>query len=165
MIMSQICIRELHFCYDSAQRERFFDGELGEHWKKKYRRLFDKHDERLRRSQGTKKKSKNCYHFYEWLSAILIFEATGYRSLMKYDCAKHKKKHKLFERIAPREVYEFLKQDSSGCPDLFCYSPWHFCEVKGAGDKLSKKQLDRFSELHKLSGKQVCVLWLKELRL
>lgn len=156
------CIRELHFCYNPKQRDRFVDGKLGEHWAERYPELFDEDDLRLYHSQ-----CQDGYHFFEWLGAILIYEATGYLSLIeKYGCGAHPKKGPVFEALTPAVIQDM---DGAGWPDLFCYaedrSDWYFCETKGATDKLRPIQIQTFPKLCEITGKRISVLNLKKLRL
>ena len=101
---------DLHFCYDPKQRARFIAGELGEHWAKRYPEIFDKDDLRIYRNQ-----CEDGYHFYEWLGAILLYEVTGYLSLVeKYGCKSHPGKDLVYKKLAPDTVQEM---DFSGWPD------------------------------------------------
>ena len=93
-------ITQLAFPYREAQRDKFRAGVLGEQWAKRYPEVFDEDDLRLYRNQ-----CENGYHFFEWLAAIIIFESTGYLSLIeKYGCAGHKRKLPLWEKIAPLSI-------------------------------------------------------------
>jgi hypothetical protein len=53
------------FTYHPAQRERFRSSALAEEWKSRYPMIFDQADLDLVRNQP-------LYHFFEWLSAVLI---------------------------------------------------------------------------------------------
>jgi hypothetical protein len=129
------------FPYTDQQRKSFFSGKLITEWAKKYPFLFDKDDIKLARSQAP----KFHYHFYEWLGAVLLYEATGYYSL-----------------IAGKDKFNRIMVDSAGTPDLLVYSPdkkdWFFCEAKGPRDKLRPNQIAKFRELSKLTGKDVCLI-------
>src|SRR5438105_15594882 len=95
-------IDQLTFCYRRAQHDKFISGELGIEWARQYPHLFDEDDRRLYDSQ--------CglgYHFFEWLGAILLYEATGYISLIeKYGSDNHTRKLPLWEKIAPAGIRE-----------------------------------------------------------
>jgi hypothetical protein len=151
------------FCFHSRQRERFRSGELGPEWAKRYPEIFDEEDLRIYRTE-----CENGYHFYEWLGAVLLFEATGYLSLIeKYGSENHPRKTQLFESMASEASEAVQAIDGAGWPDLFCYSPdhkhWHFCEVKGAADTLKSQQLVTFHKLWQATGRQVYVLRLQDL--
>jgi hypothetical protein len=153
-------LTHLHFCYHPEQKRRFVSGELGEIWYGQYRELFDEDDYRLYRTQ-----CKFGYHFYEWLGAILLYEATGFLSLVeKYGCANHNRKLSIWQKVAPIPDLP----DDAGYPDLFVYAPdhtdWYFCETRGASDRIGDGQRHCFRELCRASKKKVCVMWLTELR-
>jgi hypothetical protein len=147
---------ELRFPYTEKQRGLFRKGVLVTSWFQKYPRIFDKEDARLAKSQPT-------YHFFEWLSAILLFESTGYLSLLeKWDCPSHAKKHRLFKSIVGRDLAGKILAKSVGMPDLFVYSKdkisWYFCEVKGSRDKLRDYQKRQINALEKITGKEVLLV-------
>lgn len=101
---------------------------------------------------------------------MLIYGSTGYLSLMeKYVTPGHMAKRKIFDRAVPAAVLELMLEECTGVPGLFVYSPdrsdWYFCEVKGPGDELGKAQVRWAKRPHELTGKRVCIRWLKELRL
>lgn len=64
------------FAVDPQQKARFATGELCQAWQRRYSQLFDVDDRRLAASQPQ-------YHFYEWLAAILIYETSGWLSLVE----------------------------------------------------------------------------------
>jgi hypothetical protein len=151
-------ILPLHFFYHADQRRRFVAGELGPIWSARYPQLFDDDDCRLCRNQ-----CKDGFHFYEWLAAILLYEATGYLSLVqKYGSKNHKRKLPIWEKVAPVKSLP----DGYGYPDLFVYAPdrtdWYFCEVKGGRDRLQPRQLRTFRKLHKITGKPIRLMSLTE---
>jgi hypothetical protein len=153
-------ITDMRFCYSARQRARFVNGELGPEWAARYPILFDADDVRIYKNQSAK-----GYHFYEWLGAVLFYEATGFLSLVeKYGCASHPSKDRVYNAVVPVAAREL---ECAGWPDLLSYKPdltdWHFCEVKGKNDKLGDKQLETFKRLHSITGKKICVLWLREL--
>lgn len=87
------------------------------------------------------------YHFFEWLSAVLLFEATGYVSLVeKYTSKSHPQKLTTLQGIVTPKLYEWLCDNESGQPDLFVFQPvtrdWFFCEVKGGPDRIRDNQVD-----------------------
>ena len=79
---------QLHFVYATELRERFGSGELPRFWRKKYPQLFNDKDLDLTGPGST-------YLFFEWLGAVLIYEATGYVSYHKWDCKSHKEKKQI----------------------------------------------------------------------
>ena len=145
--------------FSEIQRAKFSSGQLAAEWAQRYPQLFDQDDCRLIAKGKT-------YHFFEWLGAIIIYETTGYLSLVeKYQFKNHKKKRdvllKLFSGEFPKSIFEKGVQ----CPDLFCYSPdyqdYFFCEVKGLNDRVRNEQKSYFDSLKRLTGKEVYLLNLK----
>lgn len=143
------------------QRILFRNGSLIKTWQESYPDLFDDDDIRLALSQGIL-----GYKFYEWLSAITIYNTMGYLSLVeKYEFPKHKRKHQIFKSLVPDDVFEFImskKEKRSQCPDLLCYNKdktdWFFCEVKGKGDRLKQEQAKYFETIESLSRKEMYII-------
>jgi hypothetical protein len=152
---------ELYFTYHTSQRQRFQDGFLVSEWASRYPVLFDERDIELATNQPN-------YHFFEWLSAVLLYESTGYLSLLEnYSAKNHPAKLESFRTIVPNEISDSVIQNQSGIPDLFCYHPttkdWMFFEVKGGRDKIRSNQEQRIAELEALSGKPIWIINLKEI--
>jgi hypothetical protein len=152
---------QLTFLFDSDRRARFANGALVQEWYEAYGDMFDENDYRLARSQPGN-------HFFEWLAAVLLREATGYYSLIeKYESANHAAKVDAFRRTVDSVVFDFAMAHRTGLPDLFVYQPgtpnWFFCEVKGGPDRLSQGQIDGHRELERISKRPVSVLWLHPL--
>ena len=125
--------------------------------------LFDERDVEICRNQPD-------YHFFEWLGAVVLFEATGYLSLIeKYETKSHPRKLDAFRASVSPDVFDHVLNNRTGVPDLFSYKPdysdWFFCEIKGGRDTLRDHQAARFRELASISGRQVAVLYFNELRL
>jgi hypothetical protein len=126
-----------------------------------YPEIFDTDDIRLAKSQG-----KLGYKFYEWLSAITLYNTTGYIPLLeKYEMKSHSRKQQIFKSIVRNNVYQYImsaKNTRTQCPDLFCYSKdktdWFFCEVKGKGDRLQKEQSRYFETIELLKGKEIYII-------
>ena len=128
------------FSYHPHQRERFRDGSLVDEWSLRYPQLFDDDDRRVLSTDHQRK-----YHFLEWLSAILLFESTGYLSFVeKYTAKSHPAKRQKLQAFLTPELYRWLMENESGQPDLFVFQPrtgdWFFCEVKGEGDRIRDHQ-------------------------
>jgi hypothetical protein len=159
------------FFYGKRQRDRFRKRELLDEWYKLYPQIFDEDDYRI-----TLKQPRG--HFFEWLSAILIFQSTGYLSLVeKYQFRNNKRKgdilkmfvasgqisSELYDLMINRKKYGF---GNSQCPDLFVYLPdgsdWHFCEAKGA-DAITPSQMKYFERLSKVSRKKVQLIKYRRL--
>jgi hypothetical protein len=146
--------------YTESQRDRFRSGELVRIWAKQYPRIFDKDDVRITSKQPN-------YHFFEWLAAVIIYNSTGYLSLIeKYEFQNHERKQKTLRKLMTNEQMAQLCFPGVQCPDLLIYSPdykdWLFCEVKGSRDKLRKEQIRYFEKLYKVTGKQTYVIEFKE---
>ena len=91
-MVNEDCFNTLRFSYHPKRQEEFRSGGLGRVWMTRYPALFDDEDRRLYGTQG------DTYHFFEWLAAVLIYESTGYQSLIeKYDC--HAGKFVTFRRV------------------------------------------------------------------
>ena len=154
------------FTYHAAQRERFRSGSLAEEWKSRYPMIFDQADLDLVRNQP-------LYHFFEWLSAVLLYEATGWLSLVEsYTAGTHPGKRARLRAIVGEEILRELDLHQSGQPDLFVYRPgtdqWFFCEVKGGPDKERENQREwreRFRKLLtdlRVRGERIRMIQLKE---
>ena len=153
------------FVFHPERRERFRTGELGEEWVKRYPDLFDSDDVRILTTEHQRK-----YHFFEWLSSVLLYESTGYISLMEKYCAKsHPRKIKLFSELVPGEAFDFLMSAPSGHPDLFSFHPqtgeWFFSEVKGATDTLKGNQIDMHGQLEAMTDRRVRIIQLDEMKI
>lgn len=160
---------DLTFSFHRRQRSAFRDGSLVNQWLNRYPMLFDEYDARVLRTEQQRR-----YHFLEWLSAILLFESTGYLSMVeKYTAKSHPTKRERLRAILPPPVFEWLCANESGQPDLFVYHPdsgdWFLCEVKGPMDRVRDNQLEwvqRFCSLPALkqlpSAKRTRVLHLHE---
>jgi hypothetical protein len=142
-----------------TQRERFKSGELWREWHSSYPDLFDEDDLRLAKTQAG-----GGYHFYEWLAAILLYQRTGYLSLVeKYQSKNHKRKQLIVKQFNSPELFQALayrSEDSAyGCPDLLVYAPdfsdWYFCEVKGGTDRMRPAQERHYQALQELTGKPI----------
>jgi len=146
--------------FTEEQRKRFRSGELVKEWAQIYKEIFDKDDKRLKSNQ-------NSYHFFEWLAAIVIYNSTGYLSLVeKYQFKKHERKQKILKRLFSCEIITKICSGRVQNPDLLCYRPdfkdWFFCEVKGLPDKIRPSQSERFHELERLTGKKVYLVEFKK---
>ena len=157
--------------YSNRQRDRFKRRELLKEWYEQYPQIFDEDDFRITVKQPNR-------HFFEWLSAVLIFQSTGYLSLIeKYQFKSHPRKNdmlkefmtsgrispQLYDLIVNRKKYGF---GNSQCPDLFVYSPdrrdWFFCEAKGA-DVITLLQKKYFRKLSEASGRNIQVMKFREM--
>ena len=152
------------FVFHPDRRESFRRGELADEWVTRYPDLFDSDDVRILNTEHQRK-----YHFFEWLSSVLLYESTGYVSLMeKYSAKSHPKKIKLFSELVPPAVSDFLLHAPSGHPDLFSFHPktgeWFFSEVKGARDTLRENQIAMHEELEKITGRRVRIIQLNEVK-
>lgn len=151
------------FSYHTAQQERFRSGELADLWYERYGDvLFDKEDLRLAKSQPQN-------HFFEWLAAVLLHEATGYRSLIeKYTSRNHLRKIGIFKDLVGPDFCDWAFANGAGFPDLFVYHPhsgdWFFAEVKGGADRERAHQTARFMEISNRCRRTVRRVGLKALQ-
>ena len=109
------------------------------------------------------------YHFFEWLSAVLLYEATGYLSLVEsYTALKHHRQRRVLQSYVPKEVDDFLMSHQSGLPDLFVYHPeskdWFFCEVKGGRDSMRDNQCQNAKAILKVTKRSVRYIHLVEIK-
>ena len=157
------------FTYSPARRKAFRDGVLWQHWRHQYPMLFDERDEQLALTMASPEAGGS--HFFEWLSAILLYEATGLVSMQANFVAKnHPLKRQRFEQIVGKACFDHVDSKQPGLPDLFVYpangiGDWFFCEVKGGPDKLRDNQKERMAELKAFTGKAVKVIKLNELKI
>jgi hypothetical protein len=158
------------FTYHPDQRKHFRDGSLADEWRLHYPMLFDAKDREL-----LKTGHQAQYHFFEWLSAVLLYEATGYLSLVEgYTAKTHKEKREKLRDTVGVEIFNWLDENQSGQPDLFVYrrgtDQWFFCEVKGGPDKTRGNQLKWMAGFReclrrqKVRGERVRLIQLKEIR-
>lgn len=144
------------FC-ESAQRTAFAEGDLRDAWARAYPMLFDDQDVGIARNQPR-------YHFAEWLSAIHLYHAFGYLSLVEqYEFPSHRRKRSVVEQVLPDAVRRLLtdrtRRTTIQAPDLLVYSQkpdaWFFCEVKGPGDRRREVQDRWFDELAEVAQRPV----------
>ena len=146
--------------FTEGQRKRFRSGELVKEWAQIYKEIFDEDDFRITLKQKS-------YHFFEWLAAIVIYNTTGYLSLVeKYRCKNHPRKQKILRKLFPDEIVAKICRGGVQNPDLLCYRPdfkdYFFCEVKGLRDQMRSVQEDRFRELKRSTGKEIYLMEFKK---
>lgn len=155
-----------NFEVNPKQRELFISGNLMQVWKDLYPDLFDEDDLRIAKNQRS-------YHFYEWLSAILLYESTGFLSLVeKYQFSNHVRLQTILRQIVTSDVFDLLINSyrlyKVQCPDLLVYSPdlsdYFFCEVKGPSDRVRQVQVDFFTRLQDVSKKRVCYMQFRQFK-
>ena len=146
--------------------QRWRDGILAPEWAAAYPSIFDHDDLRMAGTQA-----HLGYHYFKWLSAILLFHTRGLLSLVeKYTFRSHERKRRLIERLCDTSSVGFLleggRESLIQCPDLLVYSPdlsdWFFCEVKGPKDHVREEQVLLFHELERATGKKVFVVEIRE---
>ena len=150
-------------CTLQTTHQRFREGELIEEWYGKYPNLFFPECYNLAKSQGRSKGN----HFYEWLSAIIIYNSLGYNVLVEkyYMRNKHPIKYELFKQRCPHDLFEYImipRTPATQPPDLFCYRNdthgWFLCEIKGGNDTLKETQKKFFGEIEKLTGREIYLI-------
>lgn len=164
-------VKSWDFSYSEDQRQQFRANELWREWAGKYPDIFDKDDLRLAKSQASR-----GYHFYEWLAAILIYQASGHLSLVeKYGFSNHRRKREILNiLISPSLMTKITYKPRSHQPkrvqnpDLLVYAPdlsdWYFCEVKGKNDRLRPEQEEYFTDLQSATGRPVYIAVFKPIR-
>jgi hypothetical protein len=161
-VSTSVSVTELTFVFDSQTRKSWVDGNLSKIWKNRYPKLFDQQDFEQSISQPNN-------HFFEWLAAILLYEATGRLTLIeKYTCKNHPGKREKLKEIIGSDLFDWCCENDSRSPDLFVYSPtrrndWLFCEVKGATDKIRDGQLQWFERFYRKTGRRGLLLNLSKL--
>ena len=152
------------FPYVPSMQESFRNGTLVREWARKYPELFDGDDMRI---LGTEHQRK--YHFFEWLSAVVLYETTGFLGLMeKYTAKAHPRKLGVFSNMVSSDLFEFVMRSQSGLPDLFSFHPdtgeWFFSEVKGGADTLKENQREKMMQLFERTGKKVRIIHVNEVK-
>ena len=155
--------------YSPELKRRFQSGAGMRGWYRAYQGvLFDEDDLRLAESQAG-------HHFYEWLGAVVLHQATGYHCLLqKYQFSTHPLKQTRLARLIPPSLAAiFDGQVARGeggnrmqGPDLLMYAPdesdFFFCEVKGPTDDLRPTQVRFFESVAEAVGRRIEVLRFRE---
>ncbi len=151
----------------SSQRELWINGSLAPKWTDQFPQLFDEIDRAFATGPGPRARQG----FWEYLAAIMLHAATGYRSLIsRYPYREPPVKQQVVERLSPKDLLSILTDTSqwygkTQVPDLLMYaedySDWFFCEVKGERDELSKKQLAKFEDLAVATRRPIRVMRFK----
>jgi hypothetical protein len=151
--------------YNPQLHNRFKSGELIEEWAAQYSQLFDE-----RTISHARNQAHLGYHFAEWLTAILVWNSTGYLCLGKYFEPSGGRQVEIMHRLLPEDTSNLIENwHDHHCqpPDWLFYAPdfsdWFFCEVKRDRDKLSNKQLEYFAKITEVTGKQVYIFKLDSL--
>jgi len=143
-------------------RRRWRDGSLPREWAAAYPCIFGADDLRLALNQPE-------YHFYEWLSAVLIYHTSGQLSLVEnYAFPSHRRKREVVKELCrhdpdtARIIFSHGHASDVQCPDLLVYRPdfsdWFFCEAKGPHDSLKPGPRMFFEELQQATGRQVLLV-------
>ncbi len=157
---------EFIFPFNLRDRKAFTadDSPLIPRWAEKYPFLFDELDVRTAKNQAPV--SKGGFHFFEWLAAILFFEATGKYSLVEgYQGAKHERKQEILRRLLTDTQRSLVlntdRTFKAQAPDLLVYDPgclsYFFCEVKGPRDRMRPKAGEFFRAIGEACGKPVVI--------
>lgn len=120
--------------------------DLARLWLEAYPGLFDEDDLRQTITQRAK-------HFYEWFTAVHIFQREGSLSLVeKYAYSNHPRKQRIVSDVIPPDQWAVLDDIRSGgvtgrevvqLPDLLVIrhdQSFYFAEIKGPTDRLRPKQ-------------------------
>lgn len=146
-----------------AQKELWESGDLAPKWVDQFPQLFDELDRDFARGpQPLEGKG-----FWEFLAAIILHHATGYRSLWsRYPYREPPVKQEVVERLSLFSIVtDRGGHGGTQVPDLLMYaedySDWFFCEVKGPRDYLRPKQIAKFEDLARATGKPIRLLKFK----
>lgn len=152
-----------------GRRKLWADGVLAPIWAEQFPQLFELDSEWAMGPQPT-----GGYGFWEFLAAIILYQATGYRSLWsRFPKEPMPEKRQLVDKLSVDQQRSLLPiLDDSGphkgtqVPDLLMYakdySDWFFCEVKGPKDSVSQEQCDKWNDLAAITGKSIRLLEFKE---
>jgi len=156
-------IRETAIHFSKQMRDRW-PMPLASEWHAMYPDLFDDDDLRLALSQPRK-------HFYEWLSAIHLFQRDGALSLVeKYGYGNHARKVERLNSILGDDGAAFVRSlrplRKVQPPDLFVYVPgsmrFWFAEVKGPTDSLMPKQTESHGQLADRFGTEIEIITVRK---
>lgn len=154
------CFELVWIGFREEERASFRDGTLRNEWFTTYKETcFDVQDLQIATNQP-----KN--HFFEWAGAVHWSKTLGWSTLIeKYQYKFHATKLKIFERVVPQNVRDFVDREAPGlfgstqCPDLLVYSPdfhdWFFCETKGAKEPFTEHQVAFFTHLARLGHRRI----------
>ncbi|MCI0396317.1 MAG: hypothetical protein L0322_15445 [Chloroflexi bacterium] len=140
------------------QHERFKAGELWQQWSESYPLIFDETDK-----ERARKHAPRGYYFYEWLAAVVMYETTGYLSLVDhYQYHQGSRKNGLFRQFVGVKVADEALRIQRYYPDLLVYKPdlsdWYFVEAKGPKDSLQLDQAGSFDKVLQLTGKPIYLM-------
>jgi len=96
------------FEYRQHQLDKFKSGELWNQWGEHYPQLFEPQDVEISKNQAHK-----GYHFFEWMTAILLWHTMGYLSFVEqYEFIKHREKRMLDSSLKCNRDYLRIPQES-----------------------------------------------------
>jgi hypothetical protein len=138
------------FTFSRQERTRFKAGHLVRQWAEQYPFLFGPEDVEVALAHD----GKGSGVFFEWVSAVRLYETRGYYCAMKdYASPLQHSKHEIVRTLCGEEAAVFMAEADakSQFPDLLVYTPdhseWFFCEVKGPGDTVRKSEETFFPKL------------------
>jgi hypothetical protein len=147
----------------SANRDQlaqFRSGGLRRDWAQRYPMLFTEHQ--VRRALNQRQN-----HYFEWRTAIELYDTYGCRSLQKYEFPSASRlKAGDVARLLGRDVHAWLNKRQRRrvvqCPDLLAFRPdmsdAQFYEVKGPSDSLRPEQKVFFAKLSVVTGRPVKIM-------
>ena len=158
----EVLVDFAEYPYNPQDQDWFADGGWIECFKEN-RQLFDEDDEKILKTQARMRDGRR-YKFFECLAAIRLFQECGYLSLLEKYATKdnHERKKHVVKRINSDDLDKgvaYLEPYRSSGPDLLVYTPdykeWFFAEAKSPDDRTKSKQMHKFIELVKITGKPI----------
>jgi len=152
------------------QRVLWDKGVLAPKWADQFPELFKLDSEWARGPQPKGKDGGHGYGFWEFLAAIILHHATGYRSLWsRFPVESMEEKVEVVKQLGLLSILTDRGPKDLGTqvPDLLMYAEdfnmehWFFCEVKGPTDRVSTTQCEKFEWLAAETGKPVRLLEFK----
>lgn len=151
------------FTFSRREREQFRSGYLIRQWAEQYPFLFGPEEV----SAALSSSGKRTGSFFEWVSAVRLYEARGYYSLLRdYAPSSQNGKHEFVGKLCGKVVTGFMAAAPAKTqfPDLLVYTPdlseWYFCDVKGPGDIVRKSEETFFPRLADGTGAGIYLLTL-----
>jgi hypothetical protein len=151
------------FTFSRPERERFKAGHLVRQWSEQYPFLFGPED--VEAALVPQAKGPGC--FFEWASAVRLYEARGYYSLIRdYASPLQRRKQELVTTLCGEDSAGFMAEAGAKAqfPDLLVYTPdhseWFFCDVKGPGDTVRKSEETFFPKLAATTGAGIFLVTL-----
>ena len=151
------------FTFSRREREQFRSGVLVRQWAEQYPFLFGPEEVAAALSSSGKRSGS----FFEWVSAVRLYEAQGYYSLVRdYASSLQSGKKGVVSELCGKVATGFMAAAPAKMqfPALLVYRPdlseWFFCDVKGPGDIVRKSEGIFFPRLAEETGVGIFLITL-----